>query len=195
MSEEFDVENMDIKWLVDTAKNKIDISDLNNYTKGILSELDNMVDILPQLDMAIDNKKISKNLYQLTKSLVHNSQTFLLAGKLDELRSKLGPLSDYLGDNNDKNSFNIYLEFIDGIINNDKLLKDNNHDDEWKESFYRRESVILKEISDYFTMEDSIISIMADNCHGLAEMNMGNKDAALAQFNKCISELEDMFCL
>ncbi|NOQ37721.1 hypothetical protein GQ472_02420 [archaeon] len=194
MSEEFDVKNMDIKWLVETARNKIDTSDLNNYVNGVLSELDHIGEILPQLDMAIEKDKLSKNLYQLTQSLVHNSQTFLLAEKLDELRSKLKPLSDYLCDDNDKNSFNIYLEFIDGIINNDKLLKDNNHDDEWKESFYRRESVILKEISDYFTMEDSIISIMADNCHGLAEMNMGNKDAALAQFNKCISELEEMFC-
>ena len=194
MSEEFDVENMDIKWLVDTAKNKIDTSNLNNYTKGILSELDNMVNLLPQLDMNIEKNKLSKNLYQLTQSLVHNSQPFLLAGKLDDLRLKLEPLSDHLN-NDDKNSFDIYLEFIDSIINSDKLLKDNNHDEKWKKSFYRPESVILKEISDYFTIEDSITSIMADNYHGLAERNMGNEGAALSQFNECISELEDMFCL
>jgi len=195
MDQEFDVENMDMKWLVEGAENKIETSDLNKYVKAVLSELDNMVEILPKWDMAIDNKKLSKNLYQLTQSLVHNSQTFLLAEKLDELRSKLGSLSDYLADDNDKNSFDIYLEFIDGIINNDKLLKDNNHADEWKESFYRRESVILKEISDYFSMEDSITSIMAGNYHGLAESDRGNEDAALAQFNKCMSELEDMFGL
>jgi len=197
MSEEFDVENMDIKWLVEGAKNKIDTSNLNNYINGVLLELDNMVDILPQLDMAIEKNKLknklSKNLYQLTQSLVHNSQPFLLAGKLDDLRSALEPLSDHLNDD-DKNSFDIYLEFIDGIINSDKLLKDNNHADEWKKSFYRRESVILKEISDYFTIEDSITSIMADNYNGLAEINMGNEGAALSQFNKCISELEEMFC-
>ncbi|MEA2004243.1 MAG: hypothetical protein U9O53_04805, partial [archaeon] len=84
---EFNVENMDMRWLAEHAENKIDTSDLNNYAEGILSELYYIVDILPKVGMFNEKEQLqlSKNLYQLAKSFVYNSQIFQFAGKLSDL--------------------------------------------------------------------------------------------------------------
>ena len=185
MASEITVENMDMGWLVKHAENKIYTSDLNPYVDSVLSELDSIVKDIPRDGIKVESEESSTNLYQLTKSFVHNSQIFLFADRLGDLYSSLEKIPEKAIDEYDKTDFNMLLDFISAMIIYDTTVKNESLSDTQKKHLSIRSAEIFEKVDNQFYDDDQYFHIMAKYYQGLIEKDQGEIDYAKETFKKC----------
>ncbi|MCK5062333.1 MAG: hypothetical protein KAR23_00240, partial [Candidatus Aenigmarchaeota archaeon] len=185
MASEVIVENMDIGWLVKHAENKIYTSDLNPYVDSVLSELDSIVKDIPRDGIKVGSEESSTNLYQLTKSFVHNSQIFLFADRLGDLYSVLEKIPESAIYEYDKADFYMLLDFISAMIIYDTTVKNKSLSDTQKKHLSIRSAEIFEKVDNQFYDDDQYFHIMAKYYQGLIEKDQGEIDYAKETFKKC----------
>ena len=185
MASETLVEEINLKWLAD--RYPLDPSHIDYFAEDCLSAVKNLLDEISQVaDM--DKEKVpiqSYNLIGLAKDLVHNSQTFLMAGKLSELYETLREMPS------ENKDIGMLQDFVKGMINYDIGI--NSILSETEENRLYVESIgIFHDLEKYFCDNDVLFQIMAKNYQGIFEDFIGNKDNALELFEECFSILEEL---